>query len=136
MEPLQLTKKQYKQVSKEILNLCPKYMGYPASPRFKDRLPKLSIHHYNTEGFCGEFDHEDVVVRVFPNYIRSKMDLIRTIIHEYTHYVQLYNSQRRNAEYAKYDYKVGYENNPFEVEARLNEVKYMRAVYRKVRHLM
>jgi hypothetical protein len=90
---------------------------------------------YTDDKYCGEFDNENLIIRIFPRRIKSKLDLIRTIIHEYTHYVQLYDSPRMDRKYVKANEELGYQNNPFEIEARENEVKYMRLVYARVKHL-
>jgi diadenosine tetraphosphatase ApaH/serine/threonine PP2A family protein phosphatase len=90
---------------------------------------------FSAPNYCGEFDNENLIIRIFPRRIKSKLDLIRTIIHEYTHYVQLYDSPRMDRKYVKANEELGYQNNPFEIEARENEVKYMRLVYARVKHL-
>ena len=131
MEP----KQKFKNISKTILELCPKYMGYPTPNRLNGILPKLSIYNNNDSDCCGYFDSSELTIRVYSKLIRSKLDHIRTIIHEYTHYVQMYDSSRLNSKYSKFNDSLGYQDNPFEVEARKNEIKYMRLIYRKVKHL-
>lgn len=135
MEPYKLPKRKFKTISKIILELCPYYMGYPKPRRFNGILPKLSVYNSFDSGYCGYYDNSDLVVRIYPIYIKSKFDHIRTIIHEYTHYVQMYDSQREDYKYAKLNDVWGYENNPFEVEARENEIKYMRLIYNRVKYL-
>lgn len=129
------SKKKFKNISKTILELCPHYMGYPTPNRLNGILPKLSVHNNENGNCCGYFDSFELTIRIYPKFIRSKLDHVRTIIHEYTHYVQMYDSSRLNSKYSKFNESLGYEDNPFEVEARENEVKYMRLVYNRVKHL-
>jgi len=134
MRSLRLSKTKLRRIAKEILELCPDYMGYPHMSKAVFIQPRLSVS-YTDDKYCGEFDNENLIIRIFPRRIKSKLDLIRTIIHEYTHYVQLYDSPRMDRKYVKANEKLGYQNNPFEIEARENEVKYMRLVYARVKYL-
>jgi hypothetical protein len=134
MRSLRLSKTKLRRIAKEILELCPDYMGYPHMSKAVFIQPRLSVS-YTDDKYCGEFDNENLIIRIFPRRIKSKLDLIRTIIHEYTHYVQLYDSPRMDRKYVKANEELGYQNNPFEIEARENEVKYMRLVYARVKHL-
>lgn len=64
----------------------------------------------------GEYDVEDniIIINLQCNvYVRC---LIKTIIHEYTHYLQPIKTK-----YQKLAKKHGYYDNPLEVEARFNE---------------
>ena len=128
-------KKKFKNISRTILELCPHYMGYPTPNRLNGVLPKLSVYNNENGNCCGYFDSFELTIRIYPKFIRSKLEHIRTIIHEYTHYIQMYDSSRLNSKYSKFNDSLGYENNPFEIEARENETKYMRLVYSRVKHL-
>ena len=132
---LQLSKRKFKLISKAILEVLPEYIGYPTPYRFIGVLPKLSIHYSVNSSYCGYYDNNNIMIRIYPKCIRSKFDHIRTIIHEYTHYVQMYDNQRINYKYTKLNDSLGYENNPFEIEARENETKYMRLIYNRIKHL-
>jgi len=131
---LKLSRTKFRRISNQILDLCPHYMGYPHMSKSIFILPKLSIHYSNAP-WCGVFHNYDLIIRIYPRRIKSKMDLVRTIVHEYTHYVQMYNSPRMDHRYTKLNHQLGYKDNPFEIEARENEIKYMRLIYSRIKHL-
>jgi hypothetical protein len=135
MRSLCLSKTKLRRIAKEILELCPDYMGYPHMSKSVYIMPRLSIHYHGSDAWMGEFENEDLIIRIFPYRIKSKLELVRTIIHEYTHYVQMYNSPRMERRYLELNESFGYKNNPLEIEARENELKYMRLVYARVKHL-
>ena len=56
------------------------------------------------------------VIRVWDN--QKLIDLVETIVHEYVHYLQ-FKSERFYLKSVKLRDKLGYENNPFEIEARI-----------------
>lgn len=66
----------------------------------------------------------DREMKVYITNTRSYSELIRTVIHEYTHYLQM-PKLSDNSKYYKLDEKYGYENNPMEIEARDAEDKYI-----------
>jgi hypothetical protein len=69
----------------------------------------------------GHYLDRDIVI-----YVRnctSYADVIRTVIHEYTHYLQMPKMTDNSKDY-RMDKIYGYDNNPFEVEAVENEKKY------------
>jgi hypothetical protein len=68
------------------------------------------------EKFCGQFSPVSNTVEIFYNNNKTVKDLIQTYIHEYTHYLQPVRKY-----YGKLDKQYGYDNNPFEIEARNNE---------------
>ena len=61
-------------------------------------------------------------------YVRC---LIKTIIHEYTHYLQPIKSK-----YWKLSKKHGYYHNPFEVEARFNENNKYRDCFKALKKIL
>jgi hypothetical protein len=63
------------------------------------------------------------VIKVFPLNCKTKKDIIKTIIHEYCHFLQM-PSLPDNRIYCKLDEEWGYDLNPFEVQAREFENKY------------
>lgn len=69
----------------------------------------------------GYYLDRDIVIYV--RNCRSYADVIRTVIHEYTHYLQM-PKMTDNSKYCRMDKIYGYDNNPFEVEAVENEKKY------------
>ena len=64
----------------------------------------------------GEYCPEYHVIKLFKNNIDNVRCLIETTIHEYTHTLQPVKTN-----YAKLYDKHGYDNHPYEIEARKNE---------------
>lgn len=65
----------------------------------------------------------DRKIKVFPINCSSKKDLIKTVIHEYCHFLQMpCLTDKRH--YYKMSESFGYKNNPYEVEAREFEKKF------------
>lgn len=122
------SKHKFKKLSNDILSWCPHYMGLP---RGKNYLPNLKISRINNVVWS-DYDPSDDTIRVYYNQIKSVNHLVRMIIHEYTHYVQL-PSDRQDRLYSKYEKEVGYWDNPFEVEARNNEKKYVNHIYYRIK---
>jgi hypothetical protein len=79
--------------------------------------PKRLLKQYGK--YFGCFDCEENKLNVYPEHNKCVRDLIKTTIHEYTHYIQPIRSK-----YYKLDKQYGYKNNPFEVVARTNEKLY------------
>lgn len=126
-----ISKYQFETLAKFILSWCPNYMGYPSR---KPYLPKLHISYNQSSEFVGEYDNNKKTIYVCYYQIRSMFDLIKTIIHEYTHYIQLYNTEE-DRKYTRLIKKYYYWNHPFEVKARKNEEKYMRHIYYRIKKL-
>ena len=64
----------------------------------------------------GEYCPEYHIIRLFKNHITNVRCLIETTIHEYTHTLQPCKTN-----YSKLLDKHGYDNHPYEIEARNNE---------------
>lgn len=70
-----------------------------------------SDFHYH-----GEYDPLDNEIYIYWDTVDTVADLISTCIHEWTHQLQPLLS--------KYDYESDYDTNPYELEARQNEIKF------------
>jgi len=129
-----LTNSQYKNISKTILENCPHYLGYP--PNYNNQLPKLYIRNNPKIKDKGEYAYgmESPSIYLYKNNTTSPQDLISTIIHEYTHYIQLYN-KRSARRYEKAEEDIGYDKNPYEIEANLMDLRYSAKMYARVCHL-
>lgn len=70
---------------------------------------------------CGWFDPNDMSIVVIIDNMENRVDIVKTILHEYTHYLQ---SPRWMARYysSGYDYKT----HPYEKQAIKAERKYKR----------
>ena len=67
----------------------------------------------------GRFDRESNEIQLFTDYIPNKEEIIRNVIHEYTHYKQ---PDGLDTQY--YDQGYTYQNNPAELEALRAEEKW------------
>ena len=99
----------------------------------KGPIPKIDTSHKNTYAMHsgepeaqGEHDatsiaeyYKGVIYLYLPN-IPNEEELLRSIIHEYTHYLQ--NITPLKTRVANQEYK--YEDNPYEQEAHANEEKW------------
>ena len=118
----------YRKIGKLVLNWCKSEFGFK-----KHRgMPKIIFtYKIYANDFWGYYDFDENLIVVFTNTFvnrnRTISSLIRTIIHEYTHYKQDMRG------YQKLLYLHGYKNHPQEIEARnfentwskcYNDVKY------------
>lgn len=71
------------------------------------------------------FFRNKIVIYV-PN-CKNRYDLISTLIHEYTHYLQ------SRCKYKHYEEQYSYSRNPYERQARRNELKYTKKCMRSIR---
>ena len=99
-----------------VIDWCEKNIGVNKK-RHRPRLTLLGgIIDDMPNTTYGEYDVDNNLISInFERnvYVRS---LIKTIIHEYTHYLQPVKTK-----YWKLEKKYGYHDNPLEVEARFNE---------------
>ena len=67
----------------------------------------------------GRYDRETNEIQLYSDYIPNKEEVIRNIIHEYTHYLQPDGLDKKY-----YDQGYTYQNNPTELEALRAEEKW------------
>jgi uncharacterized protein YjaZ len=70
------------------------------------------------------------VITIYLPHCNTTDEIVSTVIHEYTHYLQ---SRLRYQNYQKEYY---YSTNPYEKEARRNEEKYSRLCYNEIKSLI
>lgn len=104
------TSKQRKMVI-EIINWCVNELGM--EPRLK-RIPEVKLINKADTGLYGEYLSGAHKVFIYPDEQENLRRLVDTTIHEFTHSCQKFISVRYQAASEKH----GYNNNPFEVEAR------------------
>ena len=111
-----------KEIIRETIKWCKEFFG--VNNRRKNKFviyvgpqPKRLLKKYGK--YYGCFDCIENKLSIFPEHSKDVRDLIKTTLHEYTHYIQPVRSR-----YYKYDTQYGYNNNPFEVVARTNEKLY------------
>lgn len=117
-----ISPKLQKKIVRETIKWCRTFFGenhrrkneftYYVGPQPKRLLKKYGKYY-------GCYDCELNKLYVYPENNRNIKDLIKTTIHEYTHYTQPIRSK-----YYKLDEQYGYVRNPFEVVARTNEKLY------------
>ena len=117
-----LTSRQQKKIVRLTIKWCKGFFG--VNNRRGNELSiytgpqsKLQVKKYGK--FYGCYDCEINRLNIYPENNPTIKSLIQTVIHEYTHYMQPIRSK-----YYKLDEQYGYQNNPFEVVARVNEKLY------------
>ena len=116
----------------EVLNWCMNNMDYPTGHKY---YPHVKICYYKTKrNRFGDYTSNARLIRIFINNHSSVEELIDTIIHEYTHYLDM-PFQKDQKEYNRYLKQKGYYDNPFEINARESANKYtsicLKAIKRK-----
>jgi hypothetical protein len=105
----------------EVLRWCMKNMDYPSGHKY---YPQVKICYYKTKhSRFGDYTSNIRLIRIFINNHTSVEELVDTIIHEYTHYLQM-PTQQDQKEYNRYLKQKGYYKNPFEINARETANKY------------
>jgi hypothetical protein len=95
----------------EILKWCVYELGM--NPRLK-KMPEVKLTNKANSGLYGQYLSGKHVILIYPDEQEHLRRLIDTVIHEFTHSCQTFISVR----YESASEKHGYNNNPFEVEAR------------------
>jgi hypothetical protein len=101
-------------IAKQAYLWCVDNLGTPKNAKpCKIRVDKTMYQKYKGY-YC------DGKMIVYLKICKSYSDVIRTVIHEYIHYLQLRNDSQY-VKYHKYSKLLGYNNNPYELEARMGE---------------
>ena len=122
---------------KEILNIANEV--YPKIVKHfgkgKQSIPKIEVYRIvyvaltgdeEAEGEqepTGRYDRESNEIQLFSDYIPNKEEVIRNVIHEYTHY-----KQPEGLDTKYYDQGYTYQNNPAELEALKAEEKWFKFI--------
>ena len=105
----------------EVVKWCRNNMDYPTGHKY---YPQVKVCYYKTKrNRYGDYTSNSRLIRIFINNHTSVEELINTIIHEYTHYLQM-PTQQDQKEYNRYLKQKGYFDNPFEINARETADKY------------
>jgi uncharacterized protein YbgA (DUF1722 family) len=97
------------------------------SPLKSGITPDLEISkNYRFKDFQGEYSER--LITIYAHNCKSISGLIRVVIHEYTHFLQMpkINDTRK---YSKLSDKFSYESHPMEIEAFESELKHYRTCY-------
>jgi len=113
---------QKKKIGKLALEWCVKNFGSPL--RF-GRTPELKFSVKRDPDDFGEYEPNTKIIRIYLNSMSDAKDIVKTIIHEYCHFLQMPRAKDFTS-YSKFSRSYGYDDNPLEVEAREYEKKYFR----------
>jgi hypothetical protein len=105
----------------EVVKWCMNNMDYPTGHKY---YPQVKICYYKTKrSRFGDYTSNVRIIRIFINNHNTVKELINTIIHEYTHYLDM-PTQQEQKEYNRYLKQKGYFENPYEINARKTADKY------------
>lgn len=117
--------KNAKKILQQAFEWCVERFG---SPLKNGDIPNFIISYERNSDCFGYYCSLEKEIVIFPFEIQSKSMLIRSVIHEYTHFLQMPKT-KEYPKYLKMEKKYGYENNPFEIGAYEAELKYYRTCY-------
>jgi|LauGreDrversion4_2_1035121.scaffolds.fasta_scaffold08509_2 Zn-dependent peptidase ImmA (M78 family) len=108
-----------KSYTKYAIKWCEENLGF--NTRKRRKLLVVMSERKRTQGkfvYYGNYCLYKNQITIYVNNCETLKNLVSTIIHEYTHYLQPMGKYK---EYEKYYY---YSTHPFERQARRNETKY------------
>jgi hypothetical protein len=126
-----LSPRRYRDIVLETIKWCRTNMGVYKKRKNKFSVAVRSQRNVTREmyGACyGEFNYLTNTLYIHPEQHETVKELIRTTIHEYTHYLQPVRTY-----YTALSKKYGYQNNPFEKEARKNEDLYYKECWKNIK---
>jgi hypothetical protein len=105
---------------------CERQFGHP----LKTEICEFKISQdKRVKDMMGEY--MDRVMKIYILNCPSYTEVIKTVVHEYTHYLQM-PKLNDNSKYCKLDDMYGYFDNPYEMDARDSEKKYYKTCRRFV----
>ncbi len=99
-----------------MLRYCEEKWGLS---KFKPSLPKLIVRSDKSDCY-GEYSYSKNILTVHINKHKKLLEVCKTVIHEYTHYLKC---QKRYEYYYDVAYR-NYKNHPHELTAINRELKY------------
>jgi len=99
-----------------------------APPIIKRRKELCVMVHRTDKPVYGEYCERNNWLTINLFTCENVKDIVTTTIHEYTHFCQDLK------EYAVMTKQVGYDKNPFEVEANQNEVVYYKQCWKQIKN--
>lgn len=106
-----------RKIVSETVKWCEENLGVKKHRHGTFKFRVLTLGDKHTPAY-GMYDFETNTLYVFRNYTYTVKDIIRAVIHEYTHYLQNLRW------YVNVLNKVGYYKHPLEIEARAMECFY------------
>lgn len=117
------------EVAQKCFNWCKKKFGSPISETSKKAYPSLIlVPDRRRKRLYGEYSPSKI--KIFLNVCQTKKDIVSTIIHEYTHFLQMPKSIKP---YHKIQKDFEYSDNPFEKEAVLAESKFTKKCLKQIK---
>jgi hypothetical protein len=107
-----LTKQQCREIAKQTFVWCLNKFGNP----LKTLEPSLKVS-FNKSNKCNYGLYDTRVITVFPLVCETETQIIRTVIHEYRHFLQMPKISNMS-QYSKLCEEFNYENHPLEIDAR------------------
>lgn len=114
--------------SKLTLKWCESFFGPNERKRtklkltFSNRRRKIK-NHLVFGNYC--FWRNEMTI--YLSHCKTELDIVSTIIHEYTHYLQ------SRVKYLKYQKEYYYSTNPYEREAKRNEERYGKLCLKEIK---
>lgn len=118
-----LTVRERRVLALYVINECVSTLGRKRNKK----VPTIQIRSHDRDAY-GYYNELTNVIRVHWDLHKGVGEFVRTIVHEYTHYLQPIKTQ-----YIKLYKKFGYDNHPFEIKARMNEVELGSYILKKFR---
>jgi hypothetical protein len=110
-----------KQIVEATYEWCVNKFG---SPLKSGIVPDLEVSkNYRIKGLQGEYSER--LITIYAHNCKSISGLIRVVIHEYTHFLQM-PKMNDMSKYEKLCKKFSYETHPMEIEAYESELKHFR----------
>jgi hypothetical protein len=110
-----------KQIVEATYEWCVNKFG---SPLKSGIVPDLEVSkNYRFKEFQGEYSER--LITIYAHNCKSVSGLIRVVIHEYTHFLQM-PKMNDMSKYEKLSKKFSYETHPMEIEAYESELKHFR----------
>jgi hypothetical protein len=111
---LPVNKKAYCQL---VLNWCQDNIAHPTTTK-----PKLTIKYYRSKKWGGLYLFKSHECIIYVNSHQTILQVTNSVIHEYVHARQ--RNKQFSKQYEQFQQEVGYDKNPYEVEAREVAEKY------------
>ena len=112
-------------IARSALKWCERTLG--VNNRKKWKVQTYVRKAWPGDDTCGEYDCWDNEIYIYWDNCEDVRDLIATCVHEWTH-----QNQPILTKY--YKYPGTYSRNPYERQARYNEVKWTPICWREIRH--
>lgn len=105
-------------------DFCATHIGKCRNKQF----PLVYISKQTKLQLMGEYDPFEHEILIYTKYCKTVGELVKTLIHEWTH-----SKQRVLTDYQRLHKKMGYINNPLEIEAYAAERVWIRKALKYVR---